>query len=566
MSKETIGRYEIQSEIGRGGMAVVYLAYDPNFRRNVAIKLVSVNLNENNTFKERFEREAHLIAKIEHPAIVPVYDFGEDDNQPYLVMRHMSGGSLANKIKDGALSFEYTTQLISKIAPALDAVHAEGIVHRDLKPANILLDGFGNPAISDFGIAHLTVSTVDLTGSAIIGTPSYMSPEQVSGEDLDARSDIYALGVIVFEMLTGRGPFQATTPMSVALKHITEPVPSILALRSELPFEVDSILKKALAKDRNSRYASASELAHDLEAIKNTLSFKDDSKPIPIKTSHKGDIATEIEVEDSLPSFDKVAASQSTPQSRPVTSATPVTDIQRPKLGIIQIIAILGVLFLLFIFCSSMGLLGTWAGFTNFFSKENQSTTPTLVTTQATVLYADDFSDPTSGWPTVQNTQGGYGYQQDGYHIFVDELNSVFWAKTNRTDDNISIYADATPVSANQNGYYGLLCRIQDDQNFYYFVIQSNSNYNIGKYKNAEFQPLLSGAWMRSAAINQGNQANRLRADCSGNRLKFYANDILLGEVIDTDFTSGFSGILAANLDSGRFEVIFNNFLITEAD
>src|SRR5262245_54097362 len=136
MTKETIGRYEIQSEIGRGGMATVYLAYDPNFRRNVAIKLVSVNLHENLIYKERFEREAHLIARIEHPAIVPVYDFGEQDHRPYLVMRYMPGGSLAARIKEKGITVGYATQVISQIAPALDAVHAQGVVHRDLKPAN----------------------------------------------------------------------------------------------------------------------------------------------------------------------------------------------------------------------------------------------------------------------------------------------------------------------------------------------------------------------------------------------------------------------------------------------
>jgi serine/threonine protein kinase len=206
MSKEIIGRYEIQSEIGRGGMAAVYLAYDPNFRRKVAIKLVASNLQANDIYRERFEREAHLIAKIEHPAIVPVYDYGEHDTDLYLVMRYMPGGSLSGKIREGVLTLRESAQIISQIAPALDAVHAQGIVHRDLKPGNILFDGFGNPAISDFGIAHFTAATTDLTGSAIIGTPSYMSPEQVRGEALDGRSDIYALGVILFEMLAGRGP------------------------------------------------------------------------------------------------------------------------------------------------------------------------------------------------------------------------------------------------------------------------------------------------------------------------------------------------------------------------
>ncbi|MGZ9165868.1 MAG: serine/threonine-protein kinase, partial [Anaerolineales bacterium] len=306
MAGKTIARYEIQSEIGRGGMAAVYLAYDPNFRRNVAIKVVSVNFQENLMFRERFEREAHLIAKIEHPAIVPVYDFGEQDHQPYLVMRYMPGGSLAGKIKEGALTFRDAAQIISQLAPALDAVHSQGITHRDLKPGNILFDGYGNPAISDFGIAHFSAATSDLTGSAIIGTPSYMSPEQVRGDaDLDGRSDVYALGVILFEMLTGRGPFHAGTPLSVALKHLSEPIPSIRSFRPDLPMEVERILNRALAKDRELRYPNASELALDLRAILNT--FQDNSTPAPIpgRTPPAEEKSTEVDVvEESQPAVD----------------------------------------------------------------------------------------------------------------------------------------------------------------------------------------------------------------------------------------------------------------------
>ncbi|MFN8402511.1 MAG: serine/threonine-protein kinase [Anaerolineales bacterium] len=217
----------------------------PDFRRNVAIKLVSANLEHNEDFRERFEREARLIARIEHPAIVPVYDFGDHNGQLYLVMRYMQGGTLADRIKKEIFTLRDATQLISQIAPALDAVHSQGIVHRDLKPGNILFDNFGNPAISDFGIAHFSTATSDLTGSAIIGTPSYMSPEQVRADaELDGRSDVYALGVILFEMLTGHGPFRANTPMSVALKHLTDALPSIRTFRPDLPTELESFSAK----------------------------------------------------------------------------------------------------------------------------------------------------------------------------------------------------------------------------------------------------------------------------------------------------------------------------------
>ncbi len=256
-------------------------------------------------YRERFEREAHLIAKIEHPAIVPVYDYGEHENNLYLVMRYMPGGSLADKVKEGVSTLRDASQIISQIAPALDAVHSQGIVHRDLKPGNILFDGFGNPAISDFGIAHFTSATSDLTGSAIIGTPSYMSPEQVRGDaNLDGRSDIYALGVILFEMLAGHGPFQSATPLSIAFKHLTDPIPSIRSFRPDLPVEMEGVLNKALAKDREMRYSTASELALDLRTISATFSESEPSRVI--RTADNKDATTEVDTGRNLskPAFE----------------------------------------------------------------------------------------------------------------------------------------------------------------------------------------------------------------------------------------------------------------------
>jgi serine/threonine protein kinase len=578
MTRTTIARYEIKSEIGRGGMATVYLAYDPNFRRNVAIKLISGNLQENRVFRERFEREAHLIAKIEHPAIVPVYDYGEQDDQLFLVMRYMPGGSLADRIKEEVLTLGESARIISQIAPALDAVHVQGVVHRDLKPGNILLDNFGNAAISDFGIAHLTATTTDLTGSAIIGTPSYMSPEQVRGEmDLDGRSDIYALGVIVFEMLTGRGPFQAGTPMSMALKHLSEPLPSIRSFRADLPVELESILNKALAKDRTLRHASASELAQDLQTVSVTFQDKD-THPSPVLLQHGEDIPTEVDMgEGSQQSIHSHGAPQtgvSQPTPRFAESIKqPSAQTERPGLSLrrnLKIGLFVSLALLLFIFCSSIGLFGAWAGLglPGLSPEQTRTISPTRTagdpgSLENSILFADDFTDPGSGWPSVQNAQGSYGYQPDGYHIFVNAIDQALWAKTNREDGNVSIYVDAAPVTPDANGYFGLLCRVQDNQNFYYFVIQNNGNYTMGKFKNGEFQPFSN--WMQSGAIRQGNQTNRLESECLGNKLRFYVNNILLGEMTDADFGSGFSGVIAAALNAQGFEARFNNFLIMDA-
>ena len=275
MIPEKIGRYEIKAELGRGGMATVYQGYDPRFEREVAVKVLpSELLHADPQFKLRFEREAKIIAQLEHPSIVPVYDVGDEGGQPYFVMRYMNGGSLSERIKAKVLSIEEAAKILGQIAPGLDEAHSKGIVHRDLKPSNILFDAKGTPYISDFGIAKLSQSQASsVTGSAIIGTPAYMAPEQASGETVDGRSDIYALGIILFEMLTGRQPYEADTPMAVAIKHITDPVPRILDANPTLPMDVENIIQVAMAKRKDDRFATAVELVDALRNI-NTPEIK----------------------------------------------------------------------------------------------------------------------------------------------------------------------------------------------------------------------------------------------------------------------------------------------------
>ncbi|MCC7117915.1 MAG: protein kinase [Anaerolineales bacterium] len=261
------GRYEIKSELGRGGMATVYHAYDPRFDREVALKVLPREMLHDPQFRTRFDRELKIVATLEHPAIVPVYDVGEEDGQPYFVMRYMNSGSLAKEIEKGKFSLEDAAHLIEKIAQGLTYAHKKKIVHRDLKPDNILFDDTGAPFISDFGVAKVTESTSSLTGSGIIGTPAYMSPEQAKGEEVDGRSDVYGLGVILYQMLSGQQPYSADTPMGVVVKHITEPVPEILKMLPDLPPEADAVIKKALAKDKESRYATPNDLAKALNLV-----------------------------------------------------------------------------------------------------------------------------------------------------------------------------------------------------------------------------------------------------------------------------------------------------------
>jgi serine/threonine-protein kinase len=276
MKHRQIGRYLIKAELKRGGMSTVFLAHDPLFERDVAIKLMPQEMLDKPTLRTRFEREAKIIASLEHPAIVTVYDFGEKNGQPYLVLRFMTGGSLEDLLRLGPLTLEETAHLIKRLASALDEVHSKGIVHRDLKPSNILFDHRHDPFISDFGIVRVNLGNARLTSTGdAIGTPAYMSPEQIRGDRLlDGRSDVYALGVLLFEMLAGKHPFETLTPMGVAVKHITAPVPPILEIKPDLPAGIELILAQAMAKTPEARYQTATEMA---EAVEGLL-----AEPIPV--------------------------------------------------------------------------------------------------------------------------------------------------------------------------------------------------------------------------------------------------------------------------------------------
>ncbi|MCQ3938295.1 MAG: hypothetical protein DPW18_14785 [Chloroflexi bacterium] len=269
MVPEKIGRYEIKSELGRGGFATVYRAYDPRFEREVAIKFLPPELiHADPQFRLRFEREAKIIAQLEHPSIVPVYDVGEENNQPYFVMRYMGGGSLSERIKEHTFTIEEALKVLEQIAPGLDEAHSKGIIHRDLKPANILFTNKNVPLISDFGIAKFSQAEAgNVTGSAIIGTPAYMAPEQAAGEAVDGRADVYALGVILYEMLIGKQPYKADTPLGLALKHITEPVPRILEANPNLPAWMEKVISTAMAKDPDDRFSTAVEMVETIKAF-----------------------------------------------------------------------------------------------------------------------------------------------------------------------------------------------------------------------------------------------------------------------------------------------------------
>jgi serine/threonine protein kinase len=265
------GDYEIQEIIGRGGMATVYLGYQKNVERQVAIKVLSFHTGVDDEFKERFQLEARTIARLQHPHILSLHDYGAEDDLLYLVMAYLSGGTFENRITKGEVTLDEIERVLREIGGAIDYAHRQGIVHRDIKPANILLDSEGHALLTDFGIAKLTEGNIGLTGTNVVGTPAYMSPEQAQGMEVTGASDIYSLGVVVFQALTGKLPFNAPSVLQIMLRVVQDPIPDLEDFVTDAPPQLNHVLSRALAKDPDARYATAQEFADAFtEAIRAT--------------------------------------------------------------------------------------------------------------------------------------------------------------------------------------------------------------------------------------------------------------------------------------------------------
>lgn len=271
MIGETIREFEILSELGSGGYGAVYRARDNNVNRDVAIKVVLPQYANNPDFKQRFESEAYTVAQLESRQIVPLYTYWQDEQGAFLVMRLIRGGSLRHIMaKQGAMALSQAVRILSDVAEALSVAHDNDVVHRDLKPENILIDERGNAYLTDFGIAKRTTEAENITeADAIVGTWAYLSPEQIQNSEVSPQTDIYAFGVLLYEMLVGKHPFHGLPATMMVMKHMQEPLPYISEERADLPHELDDIIQRATAKDPEDRYVDTLALIGDLKAAAN---------------------------------------------------------------------------------------------------------------------------------------------------------------------------------------------------------------------------------------------------------------------------------------------------------
>ena len=260
------GRYRLESKLGSGGMSTVYLALDEVLDRPVAIKLLHREISEEADQLERFRREARAAARLSHPNLVSVIDAGEDEGRPYIVFEYIEGRTLKRRIhEEGGLPIDEAVAYAIEIGRGLTAAHARKLVHRDVKPQNVLIDPDGRAKVTDFGIARSLESEGLTATGRVLGTTDYVSPEQAMGEDVDERSDVYSLGIVLYEMLTGDVPFRAETQVGVAMKHVNEPLPDVQTKREEVSATLASVIDRATTKDPRDRYSTVAEMVRDLE-------------------------------------------------------------------------------------------------------------------------------------------------------------------------------------------------------------------------------------------------------------------------------------------------------------
>ncbi|MBN1313803.1 MAG: serine/threonine-protein kinase [Anaerolineae bacterium] len=437
---KSLGQYQIRVLLGRGGMSTVYLAYQPSMDRTVAIKILPREFLHDKTFLARFEQEGRTIAKLEHLHILPVYDFGEDDGIPYIVMRYLAGGTLADLIFGRLPPLATTVRLIGQVADALDYAHGSGIIHRDLKPSNVLLDNSGNAYLADFGIARVAqaAQAANLTGSRVIGTPPYIAPEMVKKEQkITASVDIYALGIITFEMLTGRAPFHDEDPMKVLMAHVLEPVPSARAVDPKISPEIDEVVMRCLSKTPQQRYKTATDFAADLARAATAAQQRQEAAPSaspkPIDTPSRPRVQPPSA---SMPAYTPPSEMPQQRQSRPMW---PIALLAIGALGIGV------VLITLVIFGRGpSGLLGMFISSTN-------TPTPTVTPTQSASVEPQTTPQATILPPPSGGDRLIFASQRDGnydlYLIDVDGTNLQQITKDPERDYDPAWSPDGTRIA-----------------------------------------------------------------------------------------------------------------------
>jgi serine/threonine protein kinase len=599
---KTLGTCTLERLLGRGGMGAVYLARQSRPARRVAVKVMLPQFAPNSQvyqeFLARFRREADVIARLEQVNIMPIYEYGEQDGLAYLVMPYITGGSLRDVLaKRGKLPLAEAITYIDQTAAALDYAHAQGVIHRDLKPANFLLHADGRLVLADFGIARIldtgatVFQTLTSTGS-VLGTPEYMAPEMARGEAIDYRADIYELGIVLFQLLSGHAPFTGNTPYAVAVKHIQEPLPLLHPLDAAIPSAVDTVIQKATAKRREERYSSARALAQALHQASTTSARAqvehEQQIPPTVLSSPLAVPAAQIQPPPILPqpastpvadvakeSAAYTPAPQFYPNRQPATPDTPYppSSGRRPPWWIF-----IGILLVLVLFVGGV-IIGLQI---NHFSP---NTTLSSTRTVGTATSSSTAQSTTAA--TIPMGAQLYAASSPGQHC---DTNGGTWAdynganveclggktKISNTSQSASLqgtFLTQLPAKAypsnyivqvqlqqeqNSNNDFGVYFRNQpgQQQGVYTFLIHPDGTWNAYVYDNTTGNPTR----LTGGNLNIGNThtAVTLTIVVNGSQFTFYANNKLLGSINDSTYVSGTAGIA---VDQGA-SVLASNFVL----
>jgi serine/threonine protein kinase len=588
---KNLGSYRILEQIGAGGMATIYKAYQPGMDRDVAIKILPPYLAQDEQFIQRFQQEARAIAKLEHAHILPVFDYGKHEGTTYIAMRYVKAGTLKEYMSNGQLPLNEISRIIGQIGSALDYAHQEGIIHRDVKPSNVLIDDQGNTYLTDFGLARMMESSKKFTSSGVsVGTPAYMSPEQGKGAKVDHRSDIYSLGVVLFEMATGQVPFEAETPLAVLLKHITDPLPLPHTLKPTLPEQVERVILRALAKEPADRFQSAGAMAQALETAVRRAGQQETMVAIPTPP------APPLE--------------ETQPAEPPAEQVSLITRVQRSwqtPLGKMAMIGGTAVLLVIF------GFLINWLNKTEIAISNRQPAeptvtvaaqiaatavtqpSPTILPTSTTAVptdnpveqarafadpilaaianrppdYADDFSDSSSGWPSGSLTNGSEWGYEDGAYVIVASYPQGCCVSVQ--SNSVPFFSDFvmeldTRYASEESGAWTVLFREQHGPNVTFpdhfgFSVFHDGSYRI--WKNINQTGINLKETIFTPAFMPDQVGNHLTIVAHGSQFAFFLNDEPLWFIDDESLLEGRFSLSAEGWDEDSpLRVQFDNLEI----
>lgn len=602
----TLGRYELRRRLARGGMAEVYLGYDRRVRRRVAVKVL---YGSDEPFVRRFEREAEAVGTLSHDHILPLYDFGEQQPWYYLVMPYVEGGTLRDYLlQRTSLTLEEAGSFLEQIAAALQYAHDHGVIHRDVKPSNILLRPDGHAYLGDFGLAKAKMGAEAVTHvGAMVGTPEYMAPEQSNGIH-DYRSDIYSLGVILYQMLTGRVPFTADSPVAISLKHIQAQPVAPSELNQNIPPSIESVILKALAKDPDERYQQAEALA---EAYWQALN----QEPDTIQEEHNASSEPQEDETHKKPEVieeEKTLSATSTATLIIDTAAQPVPRITKPhriplrneeqpvhtrKRKRRAPFLIIAILCLGLVLGSTIPLTQFWQAHTlaqsnsqkiNELLQKQHIATATAAALQSmaqatlaaqsrvrttagittaigagTTLYANDMTIPGGGW--IDDGSQCF-FSNQSYHVYSAFAHTMAWCYYGQQSfSNVVITAQATLL---RGDIYGLVFRLSPfSKSFYALELNSQGEYRFILAQGSNpLNWLTLIDWTRSSAIESGyNHTNTFLIVETGSHFRFYINkQLIVPSFSDANYSDGLIGFLAGGDSGNGTEASFNNVWVFE--